>query len=98
MATIAFVEPGAAIGHVSLDHDLDPSHYGHGLKGEPIDRAAFGAKTGFAVLEWMAETGHWALDISIHTLNPRGAADMLELLKRRAPAHVKFRRVWPGEI
>jgi hypothetical protein len=61
---------GDAIGHVSLDHDLDPSHYGRGLKGEPIDRAAFGTKTGFAVLEWMAETGRWARDISIHTLNP----------------------------
>jgi hypothetical protein len=100
---IAMLEKhGDRIEHCSLDHDLAEDHYetaaefsGYGLAPTPIDRSRFKEKTGYAVLEWMHETGRWVADISIHTLNPRGGEDMMSKLKNRAPAHVVYRRVYP---
>ncbi|HTQ41667.1 MAG TPA: cyclic-phosphate processing receiver domain-containing protein [Polyangiaceae bacterium] len=94
-------EHGEKIVHCSLDHDLADEHYkellfGWGPEPDPIDRSAFVELTGYAVLEWMHEKDRWVPDISIHTLNPKGGADMLRKLESRAPAHVKFRRVDPA--
>ena len=88
---------GDDIEHVSLDHDLSEEHYATAsteyTEGQPIDRSAFKEKTGYDILSWMHEHNHWVPDISIHTMNPKGAQDMMTKLQNRAPAHVKFRRV-----
>ena len=80
--------------HISLDHDLGDEHYHVG----PIDRTSYKEKTGYAVLEWMHEHDRWTADISVHSLNPKGAGDVMTKLRNRAPSHVVFRRVKPGEI
>ena len=97
---IALLEKhGDDIEHVSLDHDLADAAYHVTMDvNVPIDRSALVEKTGYAVLEWMHEHDRWVPDISIHSLNPRGAQDMLNKLENRAPKHVKFRRVKPGEV
>ncbi len=95
---IALLEQyGDEIEHCSLDHDLGAEHYVISDPANPVDRSGYVEKTGFQVLEHMQETGRWVSDISIHSLNPRGAQDMMNKLENRAPAHVKFRRVKPGE-
>lgn len=91
--------------HVSLDHDLAAEHYrdveagsaaGHEATTTcPLDRESYREKTGYAVLDWMHEHNAWTPDISVHTLNPRGAEDMLSKLRNSAPANVVYRRVWP---
>jgi hypothetical protein len=88
------------IRHCSLDHDLAPEHYpteSTGYYEPPIDRSAFKEKTGYDVLAWMQESGAWVPEIHVHTLNARGAEDMLAKLKNRAPEWVVYRRVWPRE-
>src|SRR5271155_3815583 len=67
---------GDQIVHVSLDHDLYDEHYepeptGY-MPAPPLNRSKYKEKTGYAVVEWMVETGRWVLDISVHTLNKRG--------------------------
>ena len=89
---------GDAIVHASLDHDLAEEHYVVLAEGEILDRSAFKEKTGFAVLQWMGARGAWVPDISVHTLSPHGAADMLFEIELRAPSHVTFRRVKPSEV
>ncbi len=90
--------------HVSLDHDLDDEHYAHqdnpgGYNAPPApwDRSKFRQKTGYAVLEWMAQTGRWVPDISIHSLSS-GAEEMMQKLKKEAPAGVSYRRVKPYRV
>jgi len=88
------------IEHCSLDHDLADEHYAKqrpaGYMGAPgIDRGGYTEKTGYAVLEWMHEHNRWVPDISVHTLNGRGGDDMMAKLRNRAPAGVKFRRIFP---
>lgn len=90
--------------HVSLDHDLDDEHYafqddapGYGEPPRKWERSRFRVKTGYAVLEWMRESGAWVPEILVHSLST-GADDMMEFLRRHAPEWVKFRRVKPKEI
>ncbi len=53
--------------HCSLDHDLVSEHYddahvgppGYGESYPPIDRSKYAEPTGYAVVEWMVETGRW---------------------------------------
>jgi hypothetical protein len=94
-------EHGDKIEHCSLDHDLADEHYKDLFDSEPdaeINRSVFVEQTGYAVLEWMHETGRWTADISVHTLNPKGGQDMMRKLESRAPSHVKFRRVSPATL
>ena len=46
----------------------------------------------------MHEHDKWVPDISVHTMNPKGAQDMMTKLQNRAPAHVKFRRIHLGQM
>ncbi len=95
---------GQDIEHCSLDHDLVDEHYedavgpGYGEPPPPIDRSKYKELTGYAVIEWMVANDAWVQDISVHTLSQRGGEDMMALIKKRAPAHVKFRRVVPWEV
>ena len=87
-----------------MDHDLADAHYVSDVAGgycsplTPVDRSAFKEKTGYAVLEWMQEHNRWVPDISVHSLNPKGAEDMMTKLRNRAPAGVTYRRVAPPAI
>ena len=89
------------ITHVSLDHDLAEEHYREYLlragTGQPLDRSKFEHLTGYAVVEWMVESGRWVNEIHVHTLNDLGAGDMLEKLLL-APEHVTVKRVKPWEV
>ena len=94
---------GDDIEHVSLDHDLDPTHYAFqddpGGYNAPLarwDRSKFKVKTGYAVIEWM-QANRWVPDISVHSLSS-GAEDMMMKLVREAPDGVTYRRVKPREI
>ena len=89
---------GDAIEHVSLDHDLGPEAYATVDGDQPIDRSSLTEKTGYDVLSWMHENNKWVPDISVHTMNPKGAQDMMTKLQNRAPAHVKFRRIRLGQM
>lgn len=86
--------------HCSLDHDLAEEHYSQpmGYSDPPLNRSAFKEKTGYAVVEWMHETGNWCPDISVHTMNPQGGQDMLNKLQGRAPDYVTYRRVAPPHV
>lgn len=55
-----------------------------------IPRDSFKEKTGYDVLLYMAENNKWVKDITIHSLNPVGRADMMRFLKRHAPDGVTF--------
>lgn len=88
--------------HVSLDHDLADAHYesaadgGYGVAPTPIDRSKYKEKTGYDVALYMVEHGLWpTTSVYVHSLNGTGAADMIALLTRHAPAHITIRRVWP---
>jgi hypothetical protein len=81
--------------HCSLDHDLGLEAYATVSGDQPIHRSTLKEKTGYDVLLWMEETDRWCPDISIHTMNPKGAIDMMLKLEYRAPSHVQYRRVWP---
>lgn len=97
------VKYGDEIEHVSLDHDLADEHYKSAVHtpidapADPLDRSAYKEQTGYAVLEWMHANDKWCIDISVHSLNAKGAEDMMTKLRNRAPEHVQFRRVWPGQ-
>jgi len=79
--------------HASLDHDLAEEHYEDGESLEPIDRTRYAHKTGYAVIEWMHTADHWVADIIVHTLNGRAADEMMEKVRRCAPAWVSCARV-----
>jgi hypothetical protein len=88
------------VDHVSLDHDLADEHYADAERDqsgymEPpraIDRSRYRNKTGYAVIEWMRDSGVWPADIGVHTRRTRAAQEMLALLRRCAPAGVRFYR------
>lgn len=88
----------AEIEHVSLDHDLDESHYGYGLQGGSIDRTLFSVPTGLYVVEFMVMSKLFPKSINVHTLNPRGAEDMLSLLLEQAPVNIQLTRIKATEI
>lgn len=76
------------IEHCSLDHDLADEHY------KSNDRTSYRERTGYDVLLWMAETGKWCPDITIHTMNIVGRMDMVRLLDRHAPEHIAWRTIF----
>jgi NAD+-processing family protein with receiver domain len=84
--------------HVSLDHDMCDEHYATIDDPPPLDRSKFSVPTGYAVLEWMHAQGRWVADIQIHTLHPVGGPDMLEFVRKHAPAHVNAYRVKPWDV
>jgi hypothetical protein len=86
--------------HISLDHDLTEQHYEDAVwkgagKALPIDRSRYAEPTGLAVIEWMAKENVWVPSIWVHTLNERGSADMLDLLMKKAPRGVWYKKVTP---
>lgn len=88
---ILYLETGAIV-HCSLDHDLAEEHLAFAGYGEgALDRSRYVEKTGYAVLEWMHEHNKWCPDITIHTMNPVGRRDMVNLIQGRAPAHIVWR-------
>ena len=63
----------------SLDHDLG---FQFDAEGEeiPYDR------TGYDLVKWMAETGHWPKKKpSVHSMNPAGRQNMKALIDRYFP-------------
>jgi hypothetical protein len=84
--------------HVSLDHDLASEHYDDAASdasspSRVIDRSRYREKTGYAVLEWMRDSGRWVPDIGVHTRRSLAAAEMLAFIRRFAPPHVRGYRV-----
>ena len=87
--------------HASLDHDLAEEHYedaddprpGYGEPPRSIDRTRYVHKTGYAVIEWMHTANHWVADLVVHTLNGRAADEMMEKVRRCAPAWVSCARI-----
>jgi len=88
--------------HASLDHDLASEHYddaeddtstGYFSPPRIIDRSRYREKTGYAVLEWMRDSGLWVPDIGVHTRRGLAAAEMLAFIKRYAPPGVRGYRV-----
>lgn len=77
---------------VLLDHDLSEEHY---FTDEPDDE-----RTGYAVARWLAEnpSSQRGALIVIHSLNYRGAARMLEVLRAagRDAEHIPFHYLQTG--
>lgn len=72
---------------ISLDHDLSDAHYAGNQK----------ERTGFHVLLWMAENNVWPTeDLVIHTANPVGRKNMLDLVQSEAPKNIRVHVVFPG--
>lgn len=80
----------------SLDHDLgdvrlptDEEHYQvkDGLLDEnTLEDRLHKEQTGYAVVLWLAEHGHWPRDgIVVHSLNPVGAKRMCQTIDRYGP-------------
>jgi hypothetical protein len=48
-----------------------------------------GRPTGYDLVKWMAETGHWPIvGIQIHSANPVGVSNMKATIERYAPRHI----------
>lgn len=47
-------------------------------------------RSGYDVCKWMVENDYWVNKITIHTANPVGSKNMLQLLSRYAPDYVKI--------
>lgn len=95
---IAYLEYyGDLITHCSLDHDLADEHFmsGNNYMSDYLDREKYKEKTGYEVIVWMVQHDKWVPDITVHTMNPTGGKDMINLLIGRAPDGVKFRRGMP---
>lgn len=91
--------------HCSLDHDLAEEHYADAIESSgysepprPIDRSKYKELTGYAVVEWMHANNRWVAEIHVHTLNKRGAEDMMAMIRKHAPDHVEGRRVKPHKV
>lgn len=94
---IRMLEENPNVEHVSLDHDMVDEHYRTIGDPPPLDRSKFTVLTGYAVLEWMRDTGRWVADIHVHTLHPVAGPEMMEFIAKHAPAHVKAEKVKPWD-
>lgn len=73
---------------VSLDHDLADWHYTSMQESGGMDHdfsRGRQEKTGYHVALWMVEQGYFPQRVTVHSMNPVGAEQMVKLLQRYHP-------------
>lgn len=80
---------------ISFDHDLAFEHYpvAEGNPESEIPYDQYKAKTGYCALKWLLDKGLCPKVVIIHSFNPTGVANMINLLNERQPKGTTLYRI-----